>query len=125
MDDEMDLKIDTSQWENLLKALPIKVAKSYARKALQAGGDILRDAMEAEAPERTDEATPGSNALPPGVLKADLTTQIIIGSTSAPRVKIGPGSLTGYVAWWIENGFDHYEAGTATGRKRKWYGGIL
>jgi hypothetical protein len=87
------------------------VAKRAVRNALQAGGDILLDAMTAECPERTDEPTPDSDALAPGVLKESLTTQVVIGTRYNPAVKVGPGIGTGKVAYWVENGFDHIEGG--------------
>jgi hypothetical protein len=109
--DGFDLKVDTSQWEALLLELPKRVAKTAVRKALQAGGDVLCDAMKDECPVRTDEATPGSDALEQGLLQESITTQVMIGTKYDPKVKIGPGVGTGHVAYWVENGFDHIEGG--------------
>lgn len=117
MADGLDLNIDTSQWEAMLAALPERVARRAAREALQAGGDVLLAAMKEECPERTDTPTPGSDALPPGVLKYSLTDQVVVGKVNNPRVKVGAPSVTSHVAGWIENGFDHYEGG------RKGYAG--
>jgi hypothetical protein len=111
MPDEVKLTIDTREWEDLLKALPMRVAKRAVRNALQAGGDVLLDAMVAECPERTDEPTPDSDALQPGVLKESLCDQVVIGTRYNPSVKVGPGIGTGHVAYWVENGFDHIEGG--------------
>jgi len=111
MPDEVKLTIDTREWEDLLKALPKRVAKRAVRNALQAGGEVIEEAMVAEAPERTDTPTPESDALAPGILKDDISTQVQIGTKYAPRVKIGPTSIAAYVGWWIENGFDHVEGG--------------
>ena len=115
MSDGITFNIDTSKFEELLKAMPQRVARRAVRQALQAGGDVIREAMEAECPKRTDTPTPGSDALPPGILAADLTVQVIVGTRYNPTVKIGPTKDTSHVANWIENGFDHVEGG----RKRK------
>lgn len=104
MADEITLNIDTTKLEAALKDLPEKLAKKAMRNALQAGGDVMLEAMIAAAPERTDEPTPESNSLPPGVLKADLHTEIKMSKGSA-RVKVGPSQITGHVARWINNGW--------------------
>ena len=111
--DDLTLSIDTREWEELLKQLPKRVARRAVRQALQAGGDVIAEAMEAEAPERTDTPTPGSNALPAGILKADITSQVQVGTKYPPRVKVGATDIAGHVAWWIENGFDHVEGGSS------------
>jgi HK97 gp10 family phage protein len=111
MPDEVRLAIDTHEWEAMLAALPKRVARRAVRQALQAGGDVIAEAMVAEAPERTDTPTPGSDALPPGVLKDDIGTQVQIGTKYAPRVKVGCSEIATHVAWWVENGFDHVEGG--------------
>lgn len=111
--DDISLTIDTSQWEKLLAELPQRVARKAMRQALQAGGDVLAEAMEAEAPERTDTPTPGSDSLPPGILKADISTQVQIGYKNGARVKVGATEIAGHQAWWIENGFDHVEGGAS------------
>jgi hypothetical protein len=115
MADGLSLKIDTTKFEALLKAMPQRVARRAVRQALQAGGDVIQEAMVAEAPQRTDAPTPGSDALPPGILKADLSVQVTVGTKDDPIVRVGPSRDTAHVAWWIENGFDHVEGG----RKRK------
>jgi len=109
--DDLSLTIDTSQWDALLKALPQRVARRAVRQALQVGGDVLAEAMSAEAPLRTDVPTPGSDALPPGALKEDIAAQVQIGTRYDPRVKVGATVIASHVAWWIENGFDHVEGG--------------
>lgn len=111
MADGITFKIDSSKFEALLKAMPQRVARRAVRNALKAGGAVLLEAMKAECPVRTDAPTPGSDALPPGILKADLTTTVQVNTKYPPRVIVGPTSDTAYVAWWIEQGFDHYGGG--------------
>lgn len=113
--DDFTLSVDTTQWEALLADLPKRVRRRAVRSALQAAGDVLRDAIETEAPERTDVPTPGSDALPPGILKADISTQVQVGTKYDPRVKVGPTAIAGRVARWVENGFDHVSGGASEG----------
>ena len=116
-DDVMELSVDTRELEAALGNLSTKLQTNIMRTALQAAGDVLLDAQVAHAPERTDEETPGSDALPPGVLKADLHTQIQMGSQQAPRVKVGPSTVTGYVARWQNDGFNLTTRGSKSGRR--------
>ncbi|MGA2650417.1 MAG: HK97 gp10 family phage protein [Terracidiphilus sp.] len=115
MSDGIALKIDTSKFEELLKAMPQRVARRAVRQALQAGGDVLAEAIQANCPVRTDTPTPGSDALPPGILAADISVQVVVGTKDDPTVKVGFSRDTAHVANWIENGFDHVEGG----KKRK------
>ena len=109
--DDFSVKVDTSEVERALMAMPAKLAKRAARGGLQAAGEVMLASMVALCPERTDEPTPGSNSLAPGVLKESLTTQVQVGTKSTPRVKVGPPRETAHVAWWIENGFDLISGG--------------
>jgi hypothetical protein len=106
MADGFDLKIDTAEMDKKLSELPLKVRRQAIRKSLAAGGEILAESMAAHAPERTDEATPGSTALPPGVLKEDIGWQVQAKADYAPRVKVGTTTIAAHVANWIENGWD-------------------
>ena len=101
---DMEFKIDSKALDEALSKLPDKIQKQYVSKALQAAGDVILEAMVAKAPERTDEETPDSNSLPPGILKADLHTQVVIGTKGA-RVKVGPTDVAGHVARWQNNGW--------------------
>jgi HK97 gp10 family phage protein len=104
MADGVTLEIDTRELEAALKALPKKVAKAKLQKALQLGGEVILEAMIANAPERTDEPTPDGDSLPPGVLKADLHTQVS-SHEDGGSIKIGPSTITGHVARWVNNGW--------------------
>lgn len=104
MSDEFQISVDTSQFEAKLKELEPNVANQYMRSALQAAGDVILPAMKQHAPERTDEPTPEGNSLPPGILKFDLTTQVILNKDGA-EVKVGPTAVAAHVARWQENGW--------------------
>jgi Bacteriophage HK97-gp10, putative tail-component len=117
MAEDVDLVIDTKALEAALSQLPTKIQKQYMTQALQAAGDVILEAMVAHAPERTDEETPDSTSLPPGILKADLHAQVIIG-TSGARVKVGPTEVAGHVARWQNNGYYLTSHGKKRSRKQ-------
>ena len=104
MADDIQINIDTSQFETKLKALPAAVANRYLRTALQAAGDVVLAPMKQLAPERTDETTPDENSLPPGILREDLSTQVTLGANGA-KVKVGPTAVAGHVCRWQNNGW--------------------
>jgi hypothetical protein len=105
MAEDFDLKIDTSQFDAMLAKLPVKLAGKIMRDALQAGGDVLLSSMKALAPERTDEPTPDSNSLPPGILREDLSTQVTVSATQGARLRVGPTEIAGRVARWQNDGW--------------------
>jgi hypothetical protein len=108
--DELTIKIDTTEVEKALTALPSRFARKAARSGLRAAGEVMLAPMKALCPERTDEPTPDSNSLAPGVLRESLTTQVQFKKRYPPRVKVGAPVETRHVAWWIENGFDNVKA---------------
>ena len=114
--DTIDLAVDTRELETALAKLAVKAQRNVMRNALQAAGDVLLGAVVAHTPERTDEESPNSAALPPGVLKADMHTQIQIGRVGRPRVKVGPSIVTGYVAYRQNNGYTLTSHGSKKGR---------
>ena len=75
MADDIRIDVNTKELEAKLEALPRNVAQRKLREAVQAGGEVILRAMVANAPERTDEPTPDSNSLPPGMLRADLQVE--------------------------------------------------
>jgi hypothetical protein len=126
--DTVELEIDTRALDAALKDLPTRVAGNAMKKALQAAGDVLLAAIVAHTPERTDEEVPasagswfgssgsGSTSLPPGILKADMHTEVQMGKGSQPpRVKVGPTSIAAHVARWQNNGWNL----TKGGKRRK------
>ena len=103
--DDFTIDIDTKALDEMLAALPTKVQGKVMRDALQAAAEVILAPMKALAPERTDEETPDSTSLPPGIMKHDLTTQVQMGTQYPPRVKIGPTEIAGHVARWQNNGW--------------------
>src|SRR5579859_5085374 len=113
---EIGLDVDTRELDKLLAALPPKISKQYLKTALEAGGDVILRAMVARAPYRTDDKTSDGSSLPPGILKADLTTDVkIFSDGGGGRVNVGPTQIAGYVARWQNNGW----AVTTRGTHRK------
>jgi len=110
MADGFDMKLDTRELDEALAKLPAKFQGRIAKQALEAAGYVMVDAMKALCPVRTDEPTPGSDSLQPGVLQESLTTQVQMSKRYPPRVKVGPPSETAHIAWFIENGFDNVRA---------------
>ena len=109
--DDLTVKIDTSEVEKALVAMPERFARKAARGGLQAAGRVMLGSMVALCPVRTETpVTKNNTSLAPGVLKEGLTTQVQFSKKDAPRVKVGPPSETAHVAWWIENGFDNVKA---------------
>jgi len=117
--DDLSIKFDTHEWNDLLKSLPQALAGKAVSASLAAGGAVLADAMEVEAPERTDDPTPGSNSLPPGILKHDVSFQVQMSSGHMPRVKVGCTEVAGRVAGWIENGFDVVVHGKKSAKEKR------
>ena len=118
MSDTIELAVDTRELEAALAKLSTKVQTGIMRDALQAAGNVLLDAQVANAPERTDEEMPDSTALAPGMVKADLHTQIQLGGADRlPRVKVGPSQLTGHVVRWQNDGYNLTTHRSKSGRK--------
>lgn len=123
-DDTVELNVNTRQLEAALQALPKTLAGQIMHDALQAGGNVLLRAIVALTPERTDEEVPasleswrgysgtGTTSLPPGILKADMHTEIQMGKGSLPpRVKVGPSTIASHVARWQNNGWNLTKGG--------------
>jgi hypothetical protein len=118
MADTIELRVDTRELEAALKALPDKLARLAAGRALQAAGDVMLEAVVAHTPERTDEITPEQTSLPPGILKADMHTEIQFSRAKGwAAVKVGPSKdIGGLVAYRQNNGW----VLTAHGGKQKY-----
>lgn len=115
MADTMELSVDTRAMEQALVDLGEKLATKALRTALQAAGDTMLSPMVELCPENTEGVGPGSNSLPPGVLKADLKTDVFIGKNSG-NVRVGPTADTGHVARWVNNGWILTSHGKKSGR---------
>jgi hypothetical protein len=107
MSDEITLTIDTREMERALKALTQRAARSAMGAGLQAAGNVMLDAVVAHTPERTGEETPEQTSLPPGILKADMHTEIQFSRKYGNgRVKVGPSrAIGGLVAYRQNNGW--------------------
>jgi hypothetical protein len=122
MADEIGLNVDTRELDAALTKLPRKLRGAVMAEALQRAGNVMLAALVDYTPERTDEETPDSNSLPPGFLKASMTTEVIVPNAEgmvpmgrghgrgSPRVKVGPQKVGaankfGRVAYWQNNGW--------------------
>lgn len=81
-----------------------QVSGPIAKKAVRAGGNVIRDAMIEHTPVLI-EKNAGSNSLPPGAVKADIKVRFpaqeqVLETTAL----IGPGSKTKHVARFVEYG---------------------
>jgi hypothetical protein len=141
-DDTFDLAVDTRELEAALKKLTAKLRSSVMKRALEAAGDVMLEAVVNHTPERTDEPTPEGDSLPPGMLKASMTKEVIAPnengllsesvsrgtafSAGNPRVKVGPEKVGrsnkfGRVAYWQNNGWiltSHGAFNSAKNRKK-------
>lgn len=88
-----------AQFEKLKK----KVSKRKLVKALQAGGEVFKQAIEERTPVRTPAMS--GDALPPGRLKGDINIKTIQGrGEHSAGVKVGPSSETELVMRLVEFG---------------------
>ncbi len=107
MADGLTFSVDTRELDRALKQLPLRVAREIMSGALQAGGDVMLQAVVEHTPERTDEETPEQSSLPPGILKADMHTEIQFSRKyGRARIKVGPSKqIGGLVAYRQNNGW--------------------
>jgi len=105
LSDELEFKIDTSQLDEALSKLPDRIQKRIVGNALEAAGDVMLAAIKAHTPEQTDEPTPGSHALPPGILKEDMHAQVTVSESKGARLRVGPTEISAHVARWQNNGW--------------------
>jgi HK97 gp10 family phage protein len=89
--------------QSKLDDLDQKIKTKIVRKALKAGGAIVKAAIEERAPERPD--LPSTTALPPGWMKQDVKSSFR-GKTKSgnPGQIIGPGPATSHAAHLVEYG---------------------
>jgi hypothetical protein len=114
-EDTIELTVDTRELEWALEQLSRRAAGKVMLDALQAGGNVMLEAVVTHTPERTDEETPEGTSLPPGILKADMHTQVGLSKkTGTGFVKVGPSKdIGGLVAYRQENGWTLREHGGA------------
>jgi HK97 gp10 family phage protein len=96
--------------EELFNEIDPKKQKRIMNKALRAGGDVFKAAIIERAPERVDTGS-GGDSLPPGALKADITTRVGTDDEGLPAAIVKPGKYTWHVAMWIEYGWDLVRGG--------------
>ncbi len=114
---EISIDIDTKALESWLTSIPKRASRRIRGEALQAAGDIILATMVTLAPEMAEEQDPSSNALPPGVLKADLITDVVTSRNGGAYVDIGPTELAGHVCRLQNDGYDLTTHGKWESRK--------
>ena len=92
-----------------LESCRAEVSGPGKKKALRAGGDVLKAAMEQHAPV-LDAKTAGSNALEPGSLKAGMRV-LSVDEDGEPALLVGPGGQVEHVARWVEFGHRQVSGG--------------
>ena len=100
--------------DNLFKTPAPELLDGPLRKAVTGGGKILQAAIAENAPELESPESPGSDALPPGALRSDITMHafVVKGGTSATAI-IEPGKYTKQVARFVEYGHRMVRGGYA------------
>lgn len=99
-----EVSIDTSELDGLAELLdrfPLEVQDKMVKQSLGAGAAVLMLGVMEKAPVRTDDAGAKSDALPPGLLKADIHA---VASKTGRTWYIGAGVKTAYVLRWLERG---------------------
>jgi len=117
MPGDISISIDTHEVDELLAKLPARVSRKIRGEALQKAGDIILAVMVDLAPEMKEEQDPSSNALPPGVLKADLHTNVVTNRQGGAYIDIGPGDVSGHVCRLQEDGYNLTTHGKRASRK--------
>jgi HK97 gp10 family phage protein len=84
-------------------------AKRIMNKALRAGAQVFKVAIEERAPERPD--LPSGTALPPGALRRDVVIRTLKGDERGGVVTVGPGKLTNHAAHLVEYGHRQVRGG--------------
>ena len=100
--------------ERSLDDLGQSLGEQICRKALRAGGNVMKGAIAANAPVRPD--LPSGTALPVGALQSDITVIVSKDSPESFSAWIEPGKSTLHVARWVEWG--HRQV--AGGRFKNW-----
>lgn len=104
MADELTFSVDTRELERKLAALSERVARRAVDTALDAAGDVVMTAMKQLAHGRTEYPLPTGNSLPMGILAEDIQTSVKVKNATGV-CRIGPGTIAGHVARWVNNGW--------------------
>ena len=94
-----------------LKAFPKEVALPASRKAVRAGGNVIRAAMIEAAPIQALRSA-SSNSLEPGELKESIRTRTST-TYDVAEATIGPTGKAGVVAGWVEYGHRMVKGGSS------------
>jgi HK97 gp10 family phage protein len=100
--------------ERSLEEMGQSLGEQICRKALRAGGNVMKAAIAANAPVRPP--LPSGTALPPGALQSDITVIVSKDAPDSFSAWIEPGKETIHVARWVEWGHRLVRGKT---RKRK------
>jgi HK97 gp10 family phage protein len=87
-----------------------KMGGPEMKKALRAGGRVIKEAMVERAPMMLEEKTAGSDSLEPGALKDGMRVAVIDGENGQEAI-IGPNSKVAYVARFVEYGHRQVSGG--------------
>jgi HK97 gp10 family phage protein len=90
--------------ERSLEDLGQSLGEQICRKALRAGGNVMKAAIAANAPVRPD--LPSGTALPVGALQSDITVIVSKDAPDSFSAWIEPGKETMHAARWVEWGHD-------------------
>ena len=99
----------SSAAKSRLEKLKKKASKEQLVKAFQAGGEVLKEALEERTPVRHD--SPSGTALAPGALKADIHITSGEDDHGDPAVSVGFGPVTQHVAHWVNDGHNEVAGG--------------
>lgn len=91
-----------TEMESTLDDLGTSLGEKICRKALRAGGNLMKAAIAANAPVRPD--LPSKTALPVGALQSDVIVTVTKDSEHSFSAWIEPGKETIRVARWVEWG---------------------
>jgi HK97 gp10 family phage protein len=106
----------------MLEQAPRTIAARGYRKALQAGANVIANAVEARTPIKAEET---GGLLEQGELRESLVTDIELNSDLRGGVaEIGFGK-NGHVALWVEYGHRQVEHGAKWADRQKGYEGKL
>ena len=86
----------------VLQLMQERVANQGVRKAVRAGANVIREAIEQLTPVQAGRNL-GSNSLEPGELQADIGVRMKT-KDGNPTAIIGPGPKTAHVAGMVEYG---------------------
>lgn len=87
-----------------MRSLSQQVCGPMSKRAVRAGGKVIRDAMIEHTPVLI-EKNAGSDALDPGAVRADIKVRFPAEQNQYEATAlIGPGEKTSHVARWVEYG---------------------